>query len=192
MINFTPTNGLQPAKGRILISEPFLADPYFKRTVVLLCEHDDSEGSFGLIINKFIDVRLDQLIDDFPETDARVSMGGPISKDSLYYIHTRPDLIPNSNHVVGKLYWGGDFEALAENVKTGMLKKREIRFFIGYAGWSENQLKRELDEQSWIVNDASVETIMNGRSNEMWQQSLKNLGKEFAVLANFPEDPKLN
>lgn len=192
MINFYPTSSLAPTKGSILISEPFLSDPYFKRTVVLLCEHNDNEGTFGFILNRYLDVQLEDLIQDFPEVDTRISMGGPVEQNSLYFVHTRPDLLLDSKLIVDKLCIGGDFAQLKKYFELGLIDKTEVRFFVGYAGWSEGQLQKELDEKSWIVATTNVDTVMNIHEEHVWQNALKNLGKEFAILANFPEDPNLN
>ncbi len=192
MINFNPTNSLAPEKGSILISEPFLNDPYFKRTVILLCEHSDQEGTFGFILNRYLDVQLEDLIDDFPKIETRVSMGGPVEQSSLYFIHTRPDLMLDSKPILNGLCIGGDFGQLKHYYLEGKIDKSEIRFFVGYSGWSEGQLKKELDEKSWIVAEMEVHEIMNIHEEQVWQNALKNLGKEFAILANFPEDPSLN
>ncbi len=192
MINFNPTNSLSPTKGSILISEPFLSDPYFKRTVILLCEHSDKEGTFGFILNRYLDVALSELIDDFPKIDTKVSMGGPVEQSSLYFIHTRPDLMLDSKPILKDLCIGGDFNQLKKYLEDGSISKDEIRFFVGYSGWSEGQLKKELDEKSWIVAAMEPTQIMNIHEEHVWQNVLKNLGKEFAILANFPEDPNLN
>ncbi len=192
MINFNPSNSIEPSKGSILISEPFLADPYFKRTVVLLCEHNDAEGTFGFILNKFLDVALSDLIQDFPDIETRICMGGPVEQSSLYFIHTRPDLMLDSKVISDNLCIGGDFNQLKKYLNTGEITNREIRFFVGYSGWGEGQLKNELKEKSWIVGNTSVNNIMNVHEDHFWENSLKSLGKEFAILANFPEDPNLN
>ena len=76
------TNNLKPTKGRILISEPFLVDYYFKRSVVLLAEHND-EGSFGLIINKPVDMHLGDVLHDFPDFNAPIYLGGPVKTENL-------------------------------------------------------------------------------------------------------------
>ena len=96
------TNNLKPSKGRILISEPFLIDYYFKRSVVLLAEHND-EGSFGLIINKPVDMHLSDILQDFPEFDAPIYLGGPVKTENLYFIHTKGNLIDESMKILDGL-----------------------------------------------------------------------------------------
>ena len=87
MIRFTPSNNAKPESGDILLSEPFLDDPYFGRKVVLLCEHND-EGSFGFVLNNFIDIDVDEVMEELPKLNARISVGGPVKNGNLYYLHT--------------------------------------------------------------------------------------------------------
>lgn len=190
-INISPDNKLPPQKGRLLISEPFLADPYFRRTVVLLCEHNE-EGSFGFILNKFIDVGVNELIEDLPQLGSRVSMGGPVQSGNLYYIHTLGQKIEGSVEIVKGVYMGGSFDMLKILLKSGTIKKGMIRFFVGYAGWGHDQLAEEMKERSWLVTPADPKALMDSKKDDLWRQTLLDMGEEYAMLANFPEDPSLN
>ena len=87
MIRFTPSNQAPPKAGDILLSEPFLDDPYFGRKVVLLCEHNE-EGSFGFVLNNFGDIDVDEVMDDLPKLNTRISVGGPV-KMATYTTCTR-------------------------------------------------------------------------------------------------------
>ena len=75
---------IKPMQGRVLISEPFLNDYYFKRSVVLLVEHDD-EGSFGLIINKPLKLKLSDVSKEFSNFEADVYLGGPVKTENIYF-----------------------------------------------------------------------------------------------------------
>lgn len=191
IINISPDNKMPPKRGRLLISEPFLADPYFKRTVVLLCEHN-AEGSFGFVLNKFVDVSVNELVDDLPEIQTRISMGGPVKSGNLYYIHTMGDRLANSLEIVDGVFMGGDFEMLKELIKLGKVTNEHVRFFVGYSGWGQDQLKEEMDERSWLVAQSDQRAIMDFNNDDLWGHTLKKMGDEFAMLANFPEDPSLN
>lgn len=190
-INISPDNKLEPKKGRLLISEPFLADPYFRRTVVLLCEHNE-EGSFGFVLNKFIDIGVNELIEDLPHLGSRISMGGPVQSGNLYYIHTLGEKIQGSMEIVKGIFMGGDFDMLKILLKSGNIEKGQIRFFVGYAGWGQDQLDEEMKERSWLVTAADPQALMDSKKDDLWRQTLMEMGKEYAMLANFPEDPSLN
>jgi putative transcriptional regulator len=185
------TNDIKPAKGKILISEPFLSDYYFKRSVVLLAEHNE-EGTFGLIINKPVDLILTDILHDFPEFDSTVYLGGPVKTDSLYFIHTLGDRLENSLEILQGLYWGGDIELVKELIKLGKITPQEIKFFIGYSGWVSKQLEAELERNSWLVANIKANQIMNSDPVKLWDESLKKLGGDYAYWTNFPSDPVMN
>lgn len=185
------TNDIKPAKGKILISEPFLFDYYFKRSVVLLAEHNE-EGSFGLILNKQVDLALRDVLQDFPEFDAPVYLGGPVKTDSLYFIHTLGDRLENSLEIIDGLYWGGDIEVVKEMITLNKINSKEIKFFVGYSGWVSKQLVGELARNSWLVASIKAKQVMEANPDKLWKESLKRLGKEYAYWANFPSDPIMN
>ena len=116
MIRFTPTENSKPQIGDILLSEPFLNDPYFGRKAVLICEINKS-GSFGLVLNNIIDMDITEVISGFPDPSARISLGGPVSRSNLFFLHTS-EKIKDSQKVINGIYLGGDFEQLKEEIKT--------------------------------------------------------------------------
>jgi len=185
------SNSLKPTKGSLLISEPFFADPYFKRSVVLLIEHNE-EGSLGFILNKPIDLQLNEALDEFPQFDAQVYFGGPVRRDNLYYIHTLGEKLKGSFKISNGLYWGGNFELLKLLIKNNEVKPDQIRFFVGYSGWDATQLDKEMSEKSWLVTKPTVHYVMSEHAETLWGDVLKDMGKQYAILANFPEDPSLN
>lgn len=191
LFDISQLNKFDPAVGRLLISEPFLEDPNFKRSVVLLCDHDH-EGSFGFVLNRSLDIRLEDLMEAAPDTDAGVSLGGPVQNDALFYIHTLGQRIDNSIPIMDDLYMGGDMESLQELLKTGEADRSNVRFFVGYSGWGDGQLQGELNANSWIVAKSDVPTIMRADAEGDWGDILRSMGKQYSVLANFPNDPTLN
>lgn len=182
---------LKPKKGRLLISKPYLHDPYFKRSVVLLTEHS-KEGSVGFILNKEVDINIDEAIEEFPDFESKLYLGGPVQKDSLYYIHTIGDTISDSVEINKGIYWGGNFEVLKVLIESRKIKKSELKFFMGYSGWSADQLANELKNDSWLVADINKVDIINTEPEDLWPDIIRGMGKEYAVLANFPEHPSLN
>jgi putative transcriptional regulator len=191
MFDFTPDSKIPVGPGKILIAEPFLADPYFKRSVVLLCEHSD-EGSFGFVLNNYIEMDLDQLMDQLPNIDTRISIGGPVKNSNLFYIHSLGNKIENSVPIAEGIYMGGDFDALQHLLKLGKLDRNQIRFFVGYSGWSANQLNEELEQNSWIVGEADANLLMNTQVDDLWSTILNAMGKDYRRLTNLPSDPNLN
>ncbi len=183
---------LKPKPGRILISEPSLRDFYFSRSVVLLAEHSEEEGSMGIIVNKPINLKLSDVGKEFPNVDYPLYLGGPVHPDRLFYLHTLGDKIPGAMKIMEGLYWGGEIQRLVELIDLKMVSQEQVRFFIGYSGWEPNQLNDELKEKSWIVSNSSLETIMAPKPEQLWSNMLRTLGNDYAIWANFPTDPVLN
>ncbi len=191
MIDLRPSSDQVPERGSVLLSEPFIEDPFFKRTVVLLCEHNE-EGSFGFVLNNYIDIELDQIVDEFPHIPYSISVGGPVKNSNLFYIHTLGDLIPESVMIMEGLYFGGDFEVLKAKLIAGVVEWSAVRFFIGYSGWSANQLEEEMKEKSWFVTKVNKKTLMSTEDKDLWKSIMKKLGPRGKLIANLPVDPELN
>ncbi len=185
------TNEIKPARGKLLISEPFLLDDYFKRSVILLAEHN-KDGTFGLILNKPVDVSINHLLKDIPENDMKIFVGGPVSTDSIFFIHTLGKEIENSFEIMEGLYWGGDMEIIEELLKLNKLSSKNIRFFVGYSGWQAKQLDNELKRNSWVVANTNVKEILHTKPSQMWSSFLKNMGGAYSFWPNFPTDPSTN
>ncbi len=188
---FTVKNDKKAERGRVLISEPFLTDTYFKRSVVFLTEHN-MEGSVGFVLNKPIDLKLKDVLQGFPNIDSGISIGGPVSTNTVHYIHTLGEKLPESVHVTDQIWWGGNFEALKQMALAGKINGPEVRFFMGYSGWSPNQLESEIAENAWLVGELSGEMIMKGIETDFWSEVLNRMKTKYKVWANFPENPGMN
>ncbi|HCC69675.1 MAG TPA: hypothetical protein DEQ09_00765 [Bacteroidales bacterium] len=180
-----------PEKGRLLISEPFLPDTFFNRTLVYLTEHNE-KGSVGFIINKSINIKVNDALEGFAGWDERLTMGGPVAPDTLHYLHTIGNIIPDSVWVSDNIYWGGSIDVIKELISTGKVGSGDIRFFLGYSGWGEGQLEKELKENSWIIADADPGVIMKYRKEDSWKKVLRSLNKRYRFWAEFPESPEMN
>lgn len=190
-LEFKPENRYQPERGRLLVSEPFLPDPYFRRTVVLLCDHN-TEGSFGFVLNRGMDLTINDLMEDLPPIGSRVGIGGPVQSGELYYLHTLGKHVEGSVEVIDGVHMGGDYAQLRSMLATDPKLSKHVRFFVGYSGWGPDQLSKEMEEKAWLVAPADKRRIMGASNEELWRLTLKSMGREFAPLANFPDDPSLN
>lgn len=188
---FDIKNDRQVEPGCVLISEPFLSDNYFKRSVVYLTEHT-TKGSVGFVLNKPVNLKLQDVMHDFPPIETDISIGGPVSTNTVHYIHTLGSKISSSVHVKDDIYWGGDFDVLKELIQKKEVKKDQIRFFLGYSGWSEKQLETELADNAWLVAEISPLLIMKGEKESFWKEVLEKMSNKYKVWANFPENPALN
>lgn len=182
---------IEPGTGILLIADPFLKDPNFLRTVVILCEHQE-EGSLGFVLNKQIEKTLDELITDLKGHSLPVYYGGPVQMDTIHFLHQYPDLIPESVKITKDIYWGGNFETVTALIKNKSIDLDKIKFFIGYSGWGNGQLTGELKEKSWLTVSANCTLVFNTVQEKIWKGSLQALGGEYERLVNYPIDPQLN
>lgn len=185
------SNNLKPAKGRILLSEPFMGDYYFGRSVVLLAEHNE-EGSFGVIMNKPVTAELNDVLKEFPEFDAPIYLGGPVETDSLFYVHNIGERLEGSTEILDGLFWGGDIDALKEMIFLKTIQPKDIRFFIGYSGWGADQLEGELKKNSWVITKTTRTRLLKLDPLSMWENLLENMGDNYKYWSKFPIDPNSN
>lgn len=177
--------------GKVLVAEPFMLDPNFRRTAVLVCEHN-AEGSVGFIMNKPLKMRIDELVEDFPEFDAEVFFGGPVQTDTIHYIHNVGELLEESIKVAKGVFWGGDFEKLKFLVSSNLILPKNIRFFVGYSGWTEGQLKDEMAYGSWVMANMHPNYLFKAKPDKLWKQVMYNKGEAYTVIAQMSEGVNLN
>lgn len=177
--------------GTVLLAEPFMWDAHFKRSAVLIVEHR-RDGDVGFIMNKPIKMEIDELVGYFPPFEAEVYYGGPVATDTVHFIHNVGDLIEDSVEVAQGVYWGGDFEKLKFLVTMEMVKPENVKFFVGYSGWSEGQLLEEIESGGWILDEMHHNYAFKGNNVNMWKEILRNKGASFAIIADMPDQPMYN
>lgn len=173
--------------GKLLLSTPTLDESIFNRAVILLAQHSEEDGAFGLILNQPSDRVVGDLLSD-PEVEPLaqlpVFVGGPVDQDKLSF----------------SALWvsaAGDFRYLQQiSAEDALVRHRQpgtlVRAFAGYSGWSAGQLEGGLKQNSWMVIDAP--SIMLGLIHDrtMWAETLRQLTPFHRVLAEFPDHPELN
>jgi putative transcriptional regulator len=187
---FKIDNKLLPKQGRVLIAEPFLPGDYFNRSTVLLVQCTE-EGDVGFILNKPTDFQVKDLFKGFPEFESNAFIGGPVSNDKLFFLHTLGGKIQDSLQVSDRLFWSGNFDHLTSLIRAGLVGEEEVRFFLGYSGWATGQLATEIADHSWVVVEPTVESILTSDEN-FWNESIKTIGGNALLWQNFPENPELN
>lgn len=190
-IFFKYNSKIEPGNGSILVSEPHLPDSNFDRTVILLCKHDE-EGSFGFVLNKKSNVRLDELIREAEGIKTEVYVGGPVEQNTLHFLH-RDETLENTEFVSEKLYWGGNFELQLNWLKDQIVDVKDVKFFLGYSGWSAGQLQEEIEHSSWMVfKPKNYDFIFEADAEGLWKSVLEEKGGRYSMYSKYPIDPRLN
>lgn len=178
--------------GTLLIADPFLKDPNFLRTVVLICKHKN-EGSLGFVVNR---THQDMVVSDahslLEGCNFPLYYGGPVQMNTIHFLHTCPQKIHDGQQIAEGIFWGGNFEQAATAIKNQLVKEHQLRFYIGYSGWGEGQLENEMNEKSWLTVNSDKKIIFHTSADMVWQEALRRKGGEYTQLIHYPIDPQLN
>lgn len=187
------SNNIIPSKGRILIASPLLNDYHFSRTVILMINHEEN-GDMGVVLNKDFryHVSLNDLVKDLEDLPSiPVYKGGPVGRDTMFFIHDIEEI--NDSLPLGNgLFMNGDFDQMLNFIKSGQRYKDRVRFFLGYAGWEKGQLQAEMDDDTWIVSELSKDRLFKENYRELWRNSLNDMGEPYCTWAKYPAIPSMN
>ena len=144
--------------GKILISNASLEDPNFSNTLIFITQYNEA-GAMGLVINRLFERPLNALAEFSHCRAFPLYAGGPVDKEHLFFIHRRPDLIPDGDAITGKLYFGGDFTQAIAHINQHALDEAGIKICIGYCGWDKGELEAEIEEGSWRLQESNADII---------------------------------
>lgn len=182
---------MESLKGRLLVASPALLDPNFRRSVVLIADHDEETGAMGVVLSRPSETAVAEavpVLEPLVEDGAVVHVGGPVDDLAIVVVAEFDD--PDDAAMVlfdGVGFMHGDAEP--EEVAAATTR---ARIFVGYAGWSPGQLEAELEEESWLVLDADPSDVFAESSEDLWSTVLSRQGGPLALLARMPPDPSLN
>ncbi|KER10353.1 MAG: hypothetical protein HY22_05645 [[Candidatus Thermochlorobacteriaceae] bacterium GBChlB] len=182
---------LEPSKGKLLIANAHLEDQNFRRSVVLICEHGEN-GTFGLTLNRQLELTVNEVIDDLDDWNAPLYLGGPVQPNTIHVLHKLGDKIEGSTEIVEGVFWGGNYEEIRRLIEVRAATPNDFKFFLGYSGWGAGQLSDEMQGGSWYLSQATKTAVFDDPHDKLWSRALRAKGGEFAIIANFPEDPRLN
>ena len=181
-------------KGSLLIANPVLPDPNFSRTLILLCNHNEG-GSFGLVINRTTKLKASELfsnIDILNAYNKKIYLGGPVSQSMIFFLCRSPREIGELDEVCPGVYFGSSLEALKEFYFEIENPEENIRFYLGYSGWSGGQLAEEMEQNSWLIQNADERYIFFGSEKMVWSEVINSLGEKYKYLTKAPVNPQWN
>jgi putative transcriptional regulator len=187
-----------PKAGRLLVATPLLGDPNFKRTVVLIVEHEVTEGTLGVVLNRPTQVAVGQVLEQWTDMVTEPSVvfrGGPVAPSSALALA----LVPGKDEPIG---WRA-LDGAPSLARLGLLDLdtppsvlapaiQSLRVYAGYAGWSPGQLDAEIDEGAWHVISAEPGDVFAVAPQTLWRTVLRRQEGDLAFLATYPDDPGLN
>lgn len=180
--------------GRLLVATPKLVAPPFRRGVVLLLDHDEA-GALGVVLNRPTRITVADVLPAWSEVVSPpnvVFSGGPVSTDAALAVGT---VVPDAAD--GALGWQRLYDSTGlvnldapPELVSGALEG--MRIFAGYSGWGSGQLEDEIAEGAWYVVDAEASDLYGPQPEELWRRVLRRQPGELAIVAGFPDDPRMN
>lgn len=178
------------SKGKILISTPDISGDVFSRSVVLVIEHNEN-GAFGLILNKKNTLATSGMLHlfGFP---IEVYEGGPVEKDKMFFIINGTKVSDISIPINEEYYLTEDLTSVVKAIADGILQQENIKIFAGYSGWAGTQLETEILAKMWTVVEVYNLDYVSSNDQGLWKNIMQNLGGEYLLWANSPEDVSMN
>lgn len=191
---FSKLPAATPHMGSLLISEPLMDDNYFSRSAILVLDEPVDGGHFGLILNKPTDMTLADLMPDWEEgRRIPIYCGGPVDLKRMFLLHTLGERLGSNTEVLPGIYVGADLDKIIDYINDGGIVDGNLRFFLGYCGWSPGQLAGEINSNTWAVNALpQTSNLLKGEGVDFWSREVKDLGDEYRSWLVVPTDPSLN
>jgi putative transcriptional regulator len=184
--------------GCLLVATPVLTDPNFRRTVILIVEHEVDEGTLGVVLNRPTDVPVGRVLESWSDLVTGPSVvfrGGPVAPNSALALASVPgDAEPLGWHSLDGSSDTSRLGLVDLDAPPDLLAPaiNRLRVYAGYAGWGPGQLQAEIEEGAWYVLSAEPSDAFAGEPEGLWASVLRRQGGEMAFTATFPDDPSLN
>jgi len=173
--------------GKLLVASRDLADPHFAKTVVLLI-HYDAEGVVGLILNRRTDVPLSRVFEGLKAAEHRsdsVYLGGPLETPTAFALLQSPAKVEGAQHIFGAVYLIST-KTLFEQTISARPDPSGFHVYLGYAGWTHDQLRKEVELGAWFIFQADAGTVFDSDPDSLWSQMIQKT--ELKLAGSGPAD----
>lgn len=183
----------QPAvsRGNVIVAKPTVEDACFKRSAIVLVDHDSAKGTMGLMVNRFTDYTLHDVLPELDNSDdIPLYMGGPVNPEMMFFLHTLgPEIVPGCIRLARGLYFGGDYEAVKAHVAGGDPVAGHLKFILGYSGWTQGQLAGEIARHDWaVLKQAEPAMLMAEAEESLWRNAVEAFGEKYRMWLNWPRE----
>ncbi|HEV2577405.1 MAG TPA: YqgE/AlgH family protein [Acidobacteriaceae bacterium] len=173
--------------GKVLVAASKLGDPSFAGTVILLV-HYDEKGAVGLILNRRTDVPLSRVLDLKAAKDRSdpVYVGGPVEPTNVLALFASSAKVEKADNVFGGVYLVSD-KALFEKTIAARPDPGVFHVYLGYAGWTQDQLRAEVQLGAWFIFPADTGTVFSSDPGSLWPEMIKKTQLKFAKTEPFAQ-----
>ena len=177
--------------GKLLVATRELGDPIFAKTVILLVQYD-AQGVLGLVLNRRTQVPLSRVLEDLKAAKDRsdpVYLGGPVEIPAVFALLKSPAKIEGADHVFGGVYLISRKTLLEQTISTRP-DPSVFHVYLGYAGWTDNQLQKEVELGAWFIFPADAGTVFNAHPDSLWSQMIRKTELNLATSEPAGADPR--
>ena len=188
-------NQPSPSRGSLLVAKPTVEDWVFKRSVTILVDHDNEDGSMGVIVNKPTRFTLNEIMPEVEiAREVPLYLGGPVGTNQLFFLHSLGnDVIPDSLQLSPELFFGGDFEVVKMYLASGEPVEGKMKFLVGYSGWTAGQLNGEVERHDWaVLKSSTAQLVMTTPDDLMWEMAVSQFGDQYRLWKTWPDDVSMN
>lgn len=170
---------------QLLIALPDMQDPRFEKAVILICEHNN-DGAMGLLLNYVMqDIDTKQVFEDLslnqPIKNKPVMDGGPLNKNCGFILHNNNQLFKSSIKIIDQLTLTTSKDLL-EQISLHQFTAN-WQFYLGYTGWTKDQLEKEVAENTWLTCPIDINLIFNTPPEKLWKKCLSKIGiKDYKAI----------
>ena len=166
-------------KNKLLVAMPNMADPYFSKSVIFICEYNKN-GAIGFIINKPISTMKvlssgikDKFFKDLISQSQKIYFGGPVSIHEACVLSSKniEDIALDTNE---KVQLSNDFE-LIKKILFDDKEFKNTKLLFAHSAWEKNQLDNEIKNGDWLVHN-SLENLFEKNPKTLWKDLIKLFG----------------
>jgi putative transcriptional regulator len=167
--------------GKLLLASRELGDPRFAETVILLVQYD-AQGVVGLILNRRTDIPLSRVLDGLKAAKDRsdpVYFGGPVETPTVFALFQSPAKIEGAEHIFSGVYLISA-KTLFEKVISAQPDPGIFHVYLGYAGWTKDQLRKEVELGAWFIFPSDTDTVFKSDPDSLWLEMIRKTELKFA------------
>jgi putative transcriptional regulator len=174
--------------GKVLVANRGMGDPRFAKTVILLI-HYDEKGVVGVVLNRRTTVPLSQVLDLKAAKDRSdpIYLGGPLEPTAVFALVQSAAKLEKAENIFAGVYWINDKALLEKNIAS-RLDSNVFRVYLGYAGWTPEQLRAEVQLGAWFVFPGEAATVFNADPDSLWMKKIQDTEMHLAKAEPLAEN----
>jgi len=177
--------------GKLLVASRNLGDPHFAKTVILLVRYD-AQGVLGLILNRRTAIPLSRALESVKAAKDRsdpVYLGGPVETPAVFALFQSPAKIEGAEQIFDGVYLIASKPLFEQTISTRP-HAGVFHVYLGYAGWTQDQLQKEVELGAWFIFPVEASTVFNADPDSLWLEMIRKTELQLARSEPGDADPR--